>query len=193
MSFQVRKLTHQDQELYAELLRNHESTWAHEIGFNPDERSQSILTSPRMHVCAVQDVDGGPLKMSITAHLWTEMPVYTLVDFKSVESFQPPSFKRAFGPMIYNLVVAMEAEERHEFWYLIEDKDLYASRTKRGGRNIMQYTVPHLNQYSIFDEARFAAGELPKWPLYSSMLGNRPAKVRTVLRRAVHKHKLEGV
>ena len=31
--------------------------------------------------------------------------------------------------MIYNLVVAMEAEERHEFWYLIEDKDLYASRS----------------------------------------------------------------
>lgn len=192
MSFRIRELTSQDQDLYAELLRNHKSTWAHEVVLDPAERSRLVLTSPRMSVFAVQDEAGGPLKMSITAHRWTAMPVYTVIDFKSVETLDFRSFKRAFGPMINAVVLAMEAETRFEFWYLIEDKGLYVSRTKRQGRNIMQYSVPHLAQYSIFDEARFAEGELPAWPLYASMLGDRPAKVRTVLRRAVHKSKLDG-
>lgn len=102
------------------------------------------------------------------------------------------SFKRHFGPLMQSLVLTMEAERRFEFWYLIEDKGVYASRARRHGRNIMQYVVPHLGNYSIFDEARFPAGELPEWSVYASMLGNRPAKVPTVLRRAMHHSKLMG-
>lgn len=193
MDFKIRELTPHDESLYADLLESHKSTWAHEAStVDPIERSRMILTSPHMRVFAVHSEENGPLKMSITARRWTAMPVYTLIDFKSIDTFTVSSFKTAFEPLIRDLVLAMEAEKRFEFWYLIEDKGVYASRTKRQGRNIMQYVVEHLSRYSIFDEARFQAGELPEWPLYASMLGDRPARVATVLRRAIHQHKLEG-
>lgn len=193
MDFKIRELTAQDQSLYADLLGSHKNTWAHDASTtDPLERSQMILTSPHMRVFAAQSEANGSLKMSITARRWTAMPVYTLIDFKSIDTFTVGSFKTAFEPLIRELVLAMEQEKRFEFWYLIEDKGVYASRSKRQGRNIMQYVVEHLSRYSIFDEARFQAGELPEWPLYASMLGDRPAKVPTVLRRAIHQHKLAG-
>ncbi|CAN5460433.1 hypothetical protein BH10BDE1_BH10BDE1_07980 [soil metagenome] len=121
------------------------------------------------------------------------MPVCTIIDFKSAETLPFREFKQCFQELVHALVSTMEAAGIWEFWYLIEDKTTYATRAERAGRNIMQYLVPVLSSYTIFNEARFAANELPTWPVYSSMLSNRPAKVPTVLRRAIHNSKLSDI
>lgn len=186
----IRELCASDAEAYADLLDCNKPTWANTAEIqNSEARSHYLLNSSLLRVFAAE-ADDGHLRMSISARLWTELPNYTIVDFKTRTSLDLKLFKSMFSDLVGTMIAACENEGRFEFWYLIEDKEIYRSRSKRSGRNVMQYLVPSLANYTLFDEARFEPNELPKWALHVSMMMNQTVSAPTVLRRGIHSGKL---
>lgn len=188
--FKAIELTPEDQTRYTELLEQHKSTWSHDFPVEDREkRSQFMLNSPLMRVFALED-SNGKLVMSVAARRWQAQPVYTITDFKSLGPIPLRRFKNSFEALLTKMFESLEQEGRFEFWYLIEDKTIYTSRRDQNRRNVMQYVIPHLQNYTLFDEVRIKAGTTPQWPLYLSILSNRAANVPTVIRRAIHKNKI---
>lgn len=174
---------------FAELLKLHKPTWTDPIKNDPLTTSQTLLKSKNYRMFAVEN-DQGAFIMAMGARRWDWFPFYTLSHFRTIEFLNIREFKSAFSPLMQTLVGALEAEGRLEFWYLIEDKPIYSSREERHGRNILQYLVACLDDYIIFDEIRVPAGTKPTWPIHLSLLSDRPARVTTLIRRAIHKRKL---